>query len=71
MAKCRWCDMEHGPMCPTVKSIEFFNDGETVKKVEFKTAIDYAIPSPIMPQPWPQPNQSPLVPQWSVVSKQS
>lgn len=42
-AKCRWCDQIHGPTCPTVKAIEFFEDG-TVKRVEFKTATDYAVP---------------------------
>lgn len=57
--------MEHGPTCPTVKSIEYFEDGERVKKVEFKVAADYAtvftsshIPWPILPSPSnaPQPN---------------
>ena len=48
MTKCRWCDTLHGPTCPTVKSIEYFDDGVTVKKVEFKTAADYP-----MPVSWP------------------
>ena len=64
MVKCRWCGMEHGPMCLAVKSIEFFDDGVTVKKVEFKTAKDYTTPN--LSHPWPMPNQSPLVPQWSI-----
>ena len=41
MNKCRWCNMMHGPTCFLVKAIEFFEDGVTVKRVEFKTAADY------------------------------
>ena len=40
-AKCRWCGMIHGSLCPQVKAIEFFADG-TVKRVEFKTPADFA-----------------------------
>lgn len=40
-SKCKWCDMIHGTLCPTVKAIEYFEDGITVKRVEFKTAADY------------------------------
>jgi hypothetical protein len=36
--------MIHGPMCPIVKSIEYFEDGITVKRVEFTTAADYKDP---------------------------
>ena len=65
--KCRWCGMIHGPTCPTVKSIEYFADGITVKRVEFKTAQDflssvYQQPS-VYPQPWPP--QSPFIP-WGI-----
>lgn len=37
--KCRWCGMWHGPLCPAVKSIEYFENG-MVKRVEFKEAIN-------------------------------
>lgn len=37
---CRWCGMIHGPICFAVKALEFFEDGITVKRVEFKTAAD-------------------------------
>lgn len=40
MVECRWCGMMHGKMCPTVKSIEYFDTG-CVKRVEFKCAGDY------------------------------
>lgn len=41
MNECRWCGLIHGPQCPTVKAIEFFEDGCTVKRVEFYTPNDY------------------------------
>lgn len=64
--KCRWCDQEHGPTCPTVKRLEFFENGN-VKAVEFKTALDYAVPfSPVTPAPWP-PNHQPIGTTWSTV----
>ncbi len=50
---CRWCGVIHGPTCPTVKAIEFFPDG-SVKRVEFKTAADYAS---AMPMPIPMGGQ--------------
>lgn len=33
---CRWCGFIHGPACPSVKSLEFFADGVTVKRVEYR-----------------------------------
>ena len=52
-ATCRWCGLIHtgNGICPTVKAIEYFEDGQ-IKRVEFKTPADYALP-PL--QPWPQP----------------
>lgn len=38
---CRWCGFTHGPQCPVVKSIEFYEDGVTVKRLEYKTANDF------------------------------
>lgn len=32
---CRWCGLTHGALCPAVRSIEFCDDGVTIKKVEF------------------------------------
>lgn len=39
MNECRWCGMIHGPRCPEVKAIEYFQDG-TVKRVELLTPMD-------------------------------
>jgi hypothetical protein len=39
-AKCRFCGMYHGPLCPTVKAFEYHPDG-SLKRVEFKGAADY------------------------------
>lgn len=49
VANCRWCGETHGVLCPHVKSIEYFEDGFTVKSVTFKTAADFM--APIMPAP--------------------
>ena len=46
MEKCRWCGVFHGPLCPAVKAIEYFECG-SIKRVEFKTAGDYAVPIPV------------------------
>lgn len=43
---CRWCGMLHGAGCPSVKAIEFYADGITIKRVEFKTANDYPVTYP-------------------------
>ena len=48
--------MSHGLKCPTVKAIEYFDDGATVKRVEFMTAVDYPhLPAASLPPPynWP------------------
>lgn len=37
---CRWCGFTHGPQCPVVKSIEFYEDGVTVKRLEYRAASD-------------------------------
>jgi hypothetical protein len=39
--KCRWCGSFHGTTCPNVKAFEFFDDGVTVKRVEFYSPKDY------------------------------
>lgn len=36
---CRWCGNTHGPHCPIVKAIEYFENGE-VKRVEFVAPRD-------------------------------
>ncbi|HEV2303150.1 MAG TPA: hypothetical protein VGR91_16405 [Stellaceae bacterium] len=56
--KCQWCEAEHGPVCPLVKAIEYHVDG-TVKRVEFKTAVDYR---PVLAPPVPAPFPIPYVP---------
>lgn len=43
--RCRWCGTFHGPPCPLVKAFEFYPDGVTVKRVEYKTASDYTPPA--------------------------
>ena len=46
---CRWCGMMHGLVCPLVKAVEYYQDG-SIKRVEFKTAVDYPqLPSYIPP----------------------
>jgi hypothetical protein len=42
--KCRFCGMYHGPLCPSVRAIEYHPDG-TVKRVEL-VASDYALEQP-------------------------
>lgn len=62
ITNCRFCGQSHGLRCPSVKAIEYFEDGVTVKRVEFVTAADYstsyANPDPNRhlpsnPVPWP------------------
>ena len=43
---CRWCGNLHGPQCPNVRAIEFYQDGVTVKRVEFHP------PAPVNPYAW-------------------
>jgi hypothetical protein len=50
--ECRWCGKHHGPICPDVKAIEFNPDG-TVRRVEFKTAVDYHQLPVSVPSPYP------------------
>ena len=51
--KCQWCGTDHGPRCPIIKSIEFYQDG-TVRKVEFVTVADHLAPlAPAVPNTWP------------------
>lgn len=48
--KCPYCDLIHGAVCARIKSIEYHEDGVTVKRVEFHA------PQPLMhvtPPPWP------------------
>ena len=41
MTECRWCGETHlKGVCPKVKAIEFAEDGETVRRVEFMTPAD-------------------------------
>ena len=48
---CRWCGMLHGPACPALKAIEFFENG-MVKRVEFKTAANHGPQLyPVIPSP--------------------
>ena len=49
--KCAYCgSFPHPGVCPTVKAIEYHQDG-TVKRVEFKTPADY--PPLRGTGPWP------------------
>ena len=36
VGNCPHCGMLHSTTCPRIKSIEYFQDGITVKKIEFK-----------------------------------
>lgn len=40
---CRWCGWTHGTLCPSVRAIEFFEDGLTVKRVEFHPPAQAAL----------------------------
>lgn len=53
--KCGYCgSLPHQGVCPTVKAIEYHENG-TVKRVEFKTANDY----PALPQiDWTNPRNT-------------
>lgn len=65
--KCQWCAKEHETVCPMVKSLEYFDTG-AVKRVEFKSAIDYYVPlsaSPLRVSPDPAPWIGPGLP-WTV-----
>ena len=42
--KCRFCGKFHGVQCPDVRAIEYYENG-SIKRVEYKTAADFA-------QPW-------------------
>lgn len=48
--KCPYCGLIHAFVCGMVKAMEYHPDG-SIKRVEFKTAIDYPqqSPFPIMP----------------------
>jgi hypothetical protein len=35
LLQCRWCGEIHGQRCASVKAIDFYPDGVTVKRVEF------------------------------------
>ncbi len=62
ITNCRFCGMSHGMRCPSVKAIEYFEDGVTVKRVEFMSAADHYAPlSKLM---WPDPKG----PSWSGVA---
>lgn len=37
---CRWCGLTHGPLCPSVKSLDFHRNG-SVARVVFVTAADF------------------------------
>jgi hypothetical protein len=37
--KCHCCGLIHETLCSMVKAIEYFEDGVTVKRIEFKTAV--------------------------------
>ena len=38
--ECQFCGQKHGVRCPSVKAIEYYENG-TVRRVEFMTAADY------------------------------
>lgn len=64
--KCRWCGMNHETVCLMVKAIEYFDDGVTVKRVEFKVASDYGPMLSAAAAPFPL-NPGPSVPQFNIL----
>ena len=61
---CRFCGRDHDALCPSVKAIEYFEDGMTVKRVEFKGASDYYVPPPPQFQSSPIVYDRPQIPMW-------
>lgn len=56
--ECRWCGVYHGPHCPLVKAVEYFDNG-MVKRVGFLTTRDYHL--------YPLPaNQTPVSVGWGL-----
>jgi hypothetical protein len=43
---CEFCGNHHGKICPSVKAIEYHENG-TVKRVEFVRPVDSLAPQPI------------------------
>ncbi len=54
MEKCRWCDQTHAGKCPLISSVEFYEDGVTVRRIEFMRPCDYQPPQ-YVPSVWPLP----------------
>jgi hypothetical protein len=44
ITNCQFCGQDHGVQCPSVKEIEYFEDGKTVKRVVFRSGIDNWVP---------------------------
>ena len=67
--QCQHCGGYHVAKCPLIKAIEYHPDGE-VKRVEFMTPADYAMPMPYIPSwpaaPNPYPPGAPFVPPYVV-----
>jgi hypothetical protein len=40
---CRWCDKEHGSLCPEGKAVEYYYEDGTVKRVDFVTLAGVAL----------------------------
>lgn len=58
---CRFCGQDHGLRCPSVKAVEYFENGH-VKRVEFVTPADY-LPFGVVRTPY-DPNKIWPVPTW-------
>lgn len=43
---CRWCGTYHQQRCPLVRSLEYHEDGVTVKRVEFWPLVDRFVAAP-------------------------
>jgi len=62
ITECRFCGMSHGLRCPSVKAIEYFSDGVTVKRVEYMTPSDFH--APLAAPVYPDPNKHSWNPAW-------
>lgn len=38
--KCAWCGLIHEVKCPLIKSVEYQDDGRTIKRIEFFSPSD-------------------------------
>ena len=66
---CRWCGSIHGPLCPSVKAIEYDETGLIVRRVEFHSPQPFNPPFGWPWSSWGDPRFTAAAPQpagWNV-----